>query len=176
MMLVPPWATSRSEATPRAGLAVTPLLPSEPPQLVPRMILSAVSGTRLTSLARGSSSATARTPASTVLPMPPHSWMVSTRGLEPSPPPPPPPRSGGEGEPEQALALDEVGGLARLAAEADEDVGGDVGVTCEAGEGAVQLSMVGAVVLHGAAGLVRNRDDAIDVGELFQQVGGAEAL
>ena len=38
-MLVPPWATSRSEATPRAGLAVTPLLPSEPPQLVPRMIL-----------------------------------------------------------------------------------------------------------------------------------------
>ena len=41
MMLVPPCCTSRSEATPRAGLAVTPLLPSEPPQLVPRMILSA---------------------------------------------------------------------------------------------------------------------------------------
>src|ERR1700733_64913 len=38
MMLVPPWATSKSEAMPRAGLAVTPLLPSEPPQLVPRMI------------------------------------------------------------------------------------------------------------------------------------------
>ena len=55
-MLVPPWATIKSEATPRAGLAVTPLLPSEPPQLVPRMILSAVSGTRRTSLTRGSMS------------------------------------------------------------------------------------------------------------------------
>src|SRR5438445_13727681 len=39
MMLVPPWATRRSEATPRAGVAVTPLLPAEPPPLVPRMIL-----------------------------------------------------------------------------------------------------------------------------------------
>src|SRR3954471_5553092 len=41
IMLAPPWATSRSDATPTAGLAVTPLLPSLPPQLVPRIILSA---------------------------------------------------------------------------------------------------------------------------------------
>src|SRR4029079_8201700 len=45
-MLVPPCCTSGSEATPRAGLAVTPLLPSLPPQLVPRMILSADSRVR----------------------------------------------------------------------------------------------------------------------------------
>ena len=35
---MPPQATIMSLATPRAGLAVMPLLPSEPPQLVPRMI------------------------------------------------------------------------------------------------------------------------------------------
>ena len=44
-----------------------------------------------------------------------------------------------------------------LAAEADEDVGGDVGVLGEAGQRAVELVVVGAVVLHGAAGLVRDR-------------------
>src|SRR5437588_12256767 len=66
--------------------------------------------------------------------------------------------------------------LSRLAAEADEDVGGDVGVLGEAGEGAVELVVVGAVVLHGAAGLVRDGDDAVHVRILTEQVGGAKAL
>ena len=44
---MPPAATSMSEATPRAGLQVTPLLPSEPPQLVPRMISLAGDGDAL---------------------------------------------------------------------------------------------------------------------------------
>src|SRR5205807_503913 len=63
-----------------------------------------------------------------------------------------------------------------LAAEADEDIGRDVGVLREAGEGAVELVVVGAVVLHGAAGLVGDGNDAVHVGVLAQQVGGAEAL
>ena len=48
-----------SEATPRAGLAVTPLLPSEPPQFVPRMMCLAEIFTRRASLTRGNISATA---------------------------------------------------------------------------------------------------------------------
>src|SRR5439155_18407220 len=56
------------------------------------------------------------------------------------------------------------------------DVGGDVGVPGEAGQGAVELAVVGAVVLHGAAGLVGDGHDAIDVGVLLQQVGGLELL
>ena len=46
----------------------------------------------------------------------------------------------------------------------------------EAGQGAVELVVVGAVVLHGAAGLVRDGHHAVDVGILLEQVGRAEAL
>jgi len=148
-----------------------PCLPSRrccrrcPPQLVPRISLSAVSVTRRTSLARGSSSAIALTPASTVLPMPPHSWMLRTKRLLLRPV-----------ELQQALALDQVQRLPRLAAEADQDVGGDVGVEGEAGERAVELAVVRAVVLHRAAGLVRHRQHAVDVRVSLQQVGVLEAL
>src|SRR5260370_42250121 len=46
----------------------------------------------------------------------------------------------------------------------------------EPGEGAVELVVVGAAVLHGAAGLVRDRQNAVNVRVLFEQVTGAEAL
>ena len=100
------------------------------------------------SLTRGNNSAIALTPASTVCEMPPHSWIVSKierlllagplSWISPSP-------------------FDQVDRLPGLAAEADEDVGRDIGVLGEAGEGAIELPVVGAVVLHGAAGLVRDR-------------------
>src|SRR5260370_472878 len=41
---------------------------------------------------------------------------------------------------------------------------------------AVGAAAVGAAVLHGAPGLVRDRDDAIDVGILSEQVGSPHAL
>ena len=73
MIEVPPCAINKSEAIPRAGFAVIPLLPSDPPQFVPRMILSAEIFTRLCWLTEGSNSAIALMPASTVFLMPPHS-------------------------------------------------------------------------------------------------------
>src|SRR5581483_5569595 len=46
----------------------------------------------------------------------------------------------------------------------------------EAGERAVELVVVGAVVLHGAAGLVRDRHDAVHVRILLEEVSLPEAL
>src|SRR5262249_34169794 len=74
------------------------------------------------------------------------------------------------------LVLDQVDGLPRLAAEAHQDVAGHVGVLGEAGQRAVELVVVGAAVLHGAAGLVRDRHHAVHVGVAAQQVGGTELL
>src|SRR5919109_795837 len=66
--------------------------------------------------------------------------------------------------------------LPGLAAEADEDVRGDIGMLRKAGKRAVELVVVRAAVLHRAAGLVRDRDDAVHVRILLEQVGGAKAL
>src|SRR5262249_33488978 len=77
---------------------------------------------------------------------------------------------------DQPLVLDQVNGLPGLAAEADEDVRGDVGVFGEAGEGAVELVVVGAVVLHGTASLVRDGDNAVHVRVLAKQVRCPDAL
>ena len=157
MMLVPPWATSRSEATPRAGLAVTPLLPSEPPQLVPRMILSAGSCVRLhvvdarQQLGDGLHAGLDRLADAAAFLDGQHQRLLALEPLSWISP----------------WSLDQVDGLAGLAAEADEDVGGDVGMLGEAGQRAVELVVVGAVVLHGAAGLVRDGHHAVDVGILL---------
>ena len=51
--LVPPQATIMSLATPSAGLHVTPLLPSEPPQFVPSKISLAGINSRFTSFTCG---------------------------------------------------------------------------------------------------------------------------
>ena len=163
---MPPWATSRSEATPRAGLAVTPLLPSEPPQLVPRMILSAGKRRALhvvdlrQQFGDGLHAGLDRLADAAALLDGEDQRRLFPRAVEL----------------DQALMLDQVDRLAGFAAEADEDVGGDVGMLGEAGQRAVELVVVGAVVLHGAAGLVRDGHDAIDVGILLEQIGGAEAL
>ena len=77
---------------------------------------------------------------------------------------------------DQALVLDQVDRLAGLAAQADQDVGRDIGMLGETGQRAVELVVVGPVVLHGAAGLVRDGHDAVDVRKLLEQVGAAEAL
>src|SRR5438445_13546264 len=66
--------------------------------------------------------------------------------------------------------------LPRLTAESDEDVRGDVRMFGEAGERAVELIVVRATVLHGAAGLVRDGHDAVHVRIALQEVGGAKAL
>ena len=140
-------------------MAVTPLLPSEPPQLVPRMMCFAGSCTRRTSLTRGSNSATAFTPASTVLPIPPHSWMESASGVL---------FVAVELHEVQLLVVDQVRRLHDLAAEADEDVRPDVRVPGEAGQRAVELLVVGPVVLHRAALAVHDGDDAVHVREVLE--------
>ena len=77
---MPPQATIMSEATPNAGLAVIPELPSDPPQFVASTISLAGIGSRCTSFTSGSSSRTFRTPASTVFCVPPWSCIVNTGG------------------------------------------------------------------------------------------------
>jgi len=69
-----------------------------------------------------------------------------------------------------------MNGLSGFAAKADEDIGGDIRMLGEAGEREVELLVVGAVVLHGAAGLVRDRHDAIDVRIALKQIGRPKAL
>jgi len=46
----------------------------------------------------------------------------------------------------------------------------------EASQCAIELAVIGAIVLHGAASLVRDGYHAIDVGILLQQVGRAKPL
>src|SRR3954470_20705080 len=77
---VPPCATTRSAATPSAGLAVTPELPSDPPHSIARWIFEAGCPVRAHALASGKSWLTAATAASTVREIPPCSWMLSIRG------------------------------------------------------------------------------------------------
>ena len=54
----------------------------------------------------------------------------------------------------------------RLAAQADQQVAADVRMPGDAGQHAVELLMVLAAVLHAAAPLVHQRQDAVDVGKL----------
>src|SRR5579883_1920381 len=72
--------------------------------------------------------------------------------------------------------LDEVDGLAGFAAESYENVGRHVGMFGKAGQCTIQLIVVRPVVLHRAAGLVRDGHHAIDIGVLLDQIGSAETL
>src|SRR5439155_12936433 len=76
----------------------------------------------------------------------------------------------------QSLIFDEMNGLPRFAAESDENVGGHVGMPGETGQGTIQLIVVGSAILHGAAVLVSDGDDAIDFGVPAQEVGGLNAF
>ena len=58
-----------------------PEAPSEPPQLVASVSSDTGCLLRFIALASGSSLATSRTAVSTVLRMPPASWMLTTNGL-----------------------------------------------------------------------------------------------
>ncbi len=66
-----PMRASRSEQTPRAGLAVMPLKESEPPQLRPSTSFEAGTGVRRMAASRSMWRSTARTPASTEAGVPP---------------------------------------------------------------------------------------------------------
>ena len=69
-----------------------------------------------------------------------------------------------------AVLVDEVGDLAVLAAEADEEVRPDVRVRREPGQHALELLVVGAFVLHPAAALVGEGHDAVHVREVAEQI------
>ena len=81
---MPPLRTSRSAATPSAGLAVMAENPSEPPHCSPRIRWRAGTFWRLTALAAGSISLILAMPASTVLRVPPVSWMTRVWIREPT--------------------------------------------------------------------------------------------
>src|SRR5262249_24556170 len=67
-------------------------------------------------------------------------------------------------------------GLAGLAAESDEDIGGDVGMLGEPSQRAVELTVIGAIVLHGAALLMSDGHHAIDLRIVLEQVAGANPV
>src|SRR5690606_9310085 len=71
---------------------------------------------------------------------------------------------------EELLLLDEIGDLRDLAAEPDENEARDVGVAREAREHAIEALVILAAILHAAAGLVRDRQDAVDVREFGEDL------
>ena len=73
---MPPMPTSRSEAAPRAGLAVMPEKPSEPPHCSARRSSEAGTGSRVARFTSGKSAWIWSTIIATVLVVPPVSWMV----------------------------------------------------------------------------------------------------
>src|SRR5581483_8781013 len=77
---------------------------------------------------------------------------------------------------DQPLPFDQVNGLPGLTPQADEQVRGHVRVAGEPGQGAVELPVVRAVVLHGAALLVHDRHHAVYVRIPIEQAAGADAL
>ena len=69
-----------------------------------------------------------------------------------------------------ALLVHHDGGLVDLAAEADQDVGGDVGVLGVARQDALERHVVLAEELGAAARLVRDGEDAVDVRVVLRHV------
>ena len=72
----------------------------------------------------------------------------------------------GRAQRDQVLGLDQVLRVADLAAQADDDVGRHVGMVGEAGQDALEDLVVGPLERQPAAPLVRDGEDAVDVGEL----------
>ena len=75
-MAVPPAATCRSKTLPTTGLAVIPLVPSEPPQIVPTTSSAASMGARGWLAARRRPPLIQARPAATVARVPPSRWMT----------------------------------------------------------------------------------------------------
>ena len=73
---MPPWLTSRSEATPSAGLAVIPEYPSDPPHCMPITSSDTGIGSRRAASALAAISSSISTPLATVARVPPVCWMV----------------------------------------------------------------------------------------------------
>src|SRR5207249_2763320 len=71
---------------------------------------------------------------------------------------------------------DQVNSLPGLAAQADDDVRGNVWVLGEASQSPFQLAVVRPVKLHRAALFMDDRHHAIDVGKLVEQAAHAQAL
>ena len=141
-----------------------------------RQIFEAGCSVRFQELASGISSWTARTAASTVRVIPPSSWMLSIRG-----------RCGWAGwfrpcsvaagpQQRQVLGFDQVLGVGPLAAEPDDDVGGHVGMVGEPGQHPLEDLVVEPLERQSAAPLVRDREDAVDVGKVGSPAAVAEPV
>ena len=74
------------------------------------------------------------------------------------------------------LGLDQVLGVSRLAAQADDHVGRHVGMIGEPGQHAFEDLVVGPFERQAAAPLVRDGEDAVDVGELGLPAAVAEPV
>src|SRR5262249_53835024 len=68
---------------------------------------------------------------------------------------------------DESFVFNEVDRLSRFAAEAHENVCRYVWVLREPSQGSVELLVVSAIVLHGAAGLVGDRHDSVDLLKLL---------
>ncbi len=148
-----------SLAKPRAGLAVTPEFPSEPPQFSPSTISLAGIGSRRTSLTsrqHGRDLAQRRLDrfrrAAAILDRE-HGRQLPWR----------------RAKLHQSTMLDQVRQRGRLAAQADQQEAADVGMPSKPGQDARELLMVLAAVLQAAAPLVHQRQDAVHVGKVGQQ-------
>ena len=116
-------------------------------------------------MASGKTSRTARTVASTVLVIPPCSWMLITRGRLPLDSTSMPPR-----EPRSWISTS-LSSLADLATQADQHAGRDVGVVGEPSQHPLELDVVLASSRDAATPFVGDREDAVDVGELALPLG-----
>ena len=72
---------------------------------------------------------------------------------------------------DKLLVIDEVGQGTGFAAQPDQQVTAHVRVAGKPGQHPIELTVILAVVLHGAAALVREREDAVDLRELFLERG-----
>ena len=163
-MTVPPAATSMSLAAPSAGLAVMPELPSDPPQLVPRInsdkrhaLAPRVVDPRqhLGHQLAGGFDRLAR--AAHVL----HAEHGRT------------PRVAGAraADLHQLLIVEQVTERGRFAAQADQHIAADIRMPGHAAHHAIERGVPLAAELHSAAAAVREGHHAIDVGIGLERLG-----
>ena len=71
---------------------------------------------------------------------------------------------------QQAAIFHQEGSLGRLAPESNHDVGPNVGMTSDVGQRAGQLLMIISAILDGTTATMDQRNDAVDVGEISQDL------
>ena len=162
-MAVPPWATSRSAATPSAGLAVTPELPSDPPHSMARQILEAGCSVRTHELASGMQLIDG--PRGRLDRAGDPALLLDIEG--------PRPMSAAScarcrwpSQRDEVLRLDQVLSEADLAAEPHDHVGRHVGMMGETREHALEDLVVGPFERQPATPFVGDGEDAVDIGEI----------